>query len=200
MKIQAHFLILGFTAALTTACAGYRSLPSAAQPASLAADGYIRDTHELLHGVLWMQTAAEFWALSQFAFDRAAQVLDGALADKNWTAALEQESLENFSGLPPALVMDLDETVLDNSQFEGQLVLDRTDYLPATWTAWVDTAAAPAIPGAIDFIEAARTKGVRVIFVTNRTAAEERKTVQNLDTLLGTATDPDDASVPPTVT
>ena len=61
MKIQAHFLILGFTAALTTACAGYRSLPSAAQPASLAADGYIRDTHELLHGVLWMQTAAEFW-------------------------------------------------------------------------------------------------------------------------------------------
>lgn len=187
MRIGAQLVILGLTV-LTTTCASRRPPP----PATSAAGAEMRDTHELLDGVLWMQTAAEFWALSQSAFDRATQTLDRALADKNWTAALEQESVPSLPALPPAVVMDVDETVLDNSQFQGQLVLDRTDFVPQTWTAWVEQASAPEIPGAIDFINAARTKGIRVIFVTNRTAAEERKTVQNLDALLGNATDPDD--------
>jgi acid phosphatase len=189
MSIRASFLILVVAAALTNGCAARRSAP-AARPISPTADIEMRDTHERLHGVLWMQTAAEFWTLSQSAFERAGNNLDRALADKNWTAALEQEG--SFSNLPPAVIMDLDETVLDNSQFQGQLVLDRTDYLPTTWTEWVNKASAPAIPGAVEFIKLARSKEVRVIFVTNRTAAEEAKTVQNLDALLGSTTDPND--------
>jgi acid phosphatase len=139
-----------------------------------------------------MQTAAEFWSLSQQAFERASSTLDRALNDKNWTAALEQELVGKFADLPPAVVMDLDETVLDNSQFQGQLVLDRTDYVGPTWTAWVDKASAPEIPGSVDFIKAARAKNIRVFFVTNRTAVEEKKTVQNLDNLLETSTSPED--------
>jgi len=149
MRIGAQLVILGLTV-LTTTCASRRPPP----PATSAAGAGMRDTHELLDGVLWMQTAAEFWALSQSAFDRATQTLDRALADKNWTAALEQESVPSLPALPPAVVMDVDETVLDNSQFQGQLVLDRTDFVPQTWTAWVEQASAPEIPGAIDFINA----------------------------------------------
>lgn len=177
--------------ATTGACAPRRPAASAAPTLARASAGE-RDTHEVLQAVLWMQTAAEYHVLAEGAYERASQLLDRALADRAWTAALEQENGGAYAGLPPAVVMDLDETVLDNSRFQGQLVLDRTVYESRLWTAWVDQAAATAVPGAIAFIRNARARGVRVIFVTNRTAAEERKTIDNLNVLLDGQTDPED--------
>jgi len=72
--------------------------------------------------------------------------------------------------------MDIDETVLDNSEPQAQMMLKGTcfDEFPATWDAWIAKRSAPAVPGAAEFIRAARAMKdpaghpVHVFFITNR--------------------------------
>ena len=167
---------------LSAGCAA-KQAPQAA-PALPAAISSQRDTHEQLQPVLWAQTAAEYQMLAIGAYERATTLFDRANGDPSWTAAIEQEELGNFSALPVAVVMDLDETVLDNSRAQGQFVLDGTPYLPRTWSEWVSLSAAGEVPGAKAFIEHVRRSGARVIFVTNRTIAEKPATVKNLSETL----------------
>ena len=141
----------------------------------------VRDTHEDLHAILWMQTAAEYRALTAAIYARATAVLDTALHDPTWTAALEQAA--GFQSLPPAVVLDLDETVFDNAAFQGQLIRERRTYTENAWREWVHTRKAGAVPGAQAFIHAAEERGVRVVFVSNRAAADEGDTILNLQAL-----------------
>lgn len=140
-----------------------------------------RDTHERLHGVLWMQTSAEYRVLSTRAYVEARLALDSALEDASWTAALEQKG--DFQALRPAVIMDLDETVLDNTPFEARLIKDRSPFSREAWDRWVENGEAPAVPGAVEFISHARKKGVSVFFVTNRRAQHEPQTRRNLEKL-----------------
>lgn len=140
-----------------------------------------RDSHELLHSLLWMQTSAEYHILTVMTYQRAGEALDRALHDHTSTAALEQTG--DFQHLPPAVILDLDETVLDNGPFEGRLIKDRTTFSQAKWDQWVKEAGAQALPGALDFIAEARRKGVTVFFVANRQARHESSTRENLEKL-----------------
>ncbi len=140
-----------------------------------------RDSHEDLHAVLWMQTAAEYRALATAIYARAVPVLERALQDPSWTAATEQTGA--YGSLPPAVVLDLDETVLDNSAFQGQLVRDRQSYTEAAWADWVRAGQAGAVPGAQAFIHTIEERGVRVFYVSNRAAAQEASTLANLRSL-----------------
>lgn len=140
-----------------------------------------RDTHERLHGVLWMQTSAEYQTLTAETYQRAREALDRALQDKTWTAALEQTG--KYHDLPPAVILDLDETVLDNSPFEGRLIKNRTSFNRATWDQWVEESNATAVPGALDFIAEAQRRGITIFFVTNRRARHESWTRKNLEKL-----------------
>ena len=144
----------------------------------------LRDTHEQLNAVLWVQTSSEFWAQASAAYYGAQLALDQAMNQKSWSAALEQAA--GFENLPPAVILDLDETVLDNSPAQAQVVLERTVYQPDLWTAWVEKIAAAAIPGAQAFLSLAEKRGVKIFFITNRTAAEQAATLKNL-ALLGIA-------------
>jgi acid phosphatase len=155
--------------------------PQSTGPATNASPGKVatsREAHEGLNGILWMQTAAEYWALASAAYRHAQIALEESLKDTSWTASLEQGS--GYQARPGAVILDLDETVLDNSPLQAQLVLDGTLYLPATWEAWVDKAAAGLVPGSKDFITFAASKGVRTFFVTNRTISEQERTLANL--------------------
>lgn len=140
-----------------------------------------RDTHELLNGVLWVQTSSEFWAQTTAAYYGAQVALEQAMNQKSWSAALEQSA--GFENLPPAVILDLDETVLDNAPAQGQTVLDRTVYQSDMWSAWVEKMAATAIPGALPFLSLAEKRGVKTFFITNRTAAEQSATLKNLAAL-----------------
>src|SRR5215218_6691142 len=124
---------------------GPRTRPAVA-PASSTPAGVVRDTHEDLHAVLWMQTAAEYRVLTKAIYGHAGDVLESALHDRSWTAALEQEG--TYTTLPPAVILDLDETVFDNSAFQGQLVRDRRSYTEDAWREWVHARRAGAVPGA----------------------------------------------------
>src|SRR5271170_6026794 len=77
-------------------------------------------TYDNLNAILWMQTSVEYKANSIETYRGGQRALLRGLADRHSTAALEQTG--NFANLPPAVVLDLDETVLDNSPFEARLV------------------------------------------------------------------------------
>jgi acid phosphatase len=140
-----------------------------------------RVTHELLDPVLWMQTSGEYWALATTAYRAARRGLDDGLKTKAWTAATEQTP--PFTTKPPAVIFDLDETVLDNSAYEGQLVKNGTGYDDALWTEWANAKRAAAIPGAVDFVNYVRSKHVAVFFITNRSASSKAVTMDNLKAL-----------------
>lgn len=134
-----------------------------------------------LNAILWMQSAVEYDATSLQAYALGRRLLDEALADPEWTAALEQTG--DYAGLPPAIILDIDETVLDNSYFEARLILDGQAYSPALWDAWVMQQAATPIPGARELLEYAVERGVTPFYVTNRRAHLEEATRANLAAL-----------------
>ena len=155
----------------SAACAARSSAPATAAAATTAA-------HENLNAVLWLQTALEFEASAVQAYRLAQLQLDAALADPRWTAAIEQQG--DASMLPPAVIVDIDETVLDNSYYQARLIRDNGVFANDTWDAWVAEGRATAIPGALEFsLEAAR-KGVTIFYVSNRTAKLEEPTRKNL--------------------
>src|ERR1051325_1435012 len=113
--------------------------------------------NDLLNAELWMQSAVEYRAncLTVYALARAR--LDEALADKNWTA---YDQKGDYRSLPPAVILDLDETAIDNSAYGAGLVVNRTTYNPKAWGEWTRAAQAKAIPGAVEFTKYADAKGV----------------------------------------
>lgn len=139
-----------------------------------------------LYSTLWVQTAAEYRAGALETYASAVANLDDALADPSWTAALEQS--DGYSGLPPAVILDLDETVLDNSLFQGRLVRDNASFDPVLWEKWMAMEKAEAIPGALSFVQEAIRRGIAVFYITNRECdgggcPQEARTIRNLTRL-----------------
>jgi len=138
--------------------------------------------NDLLNATLWMQRAVEYKANSLTAFALAKIRLEQALADENWTGA-PAEQTGNYQKLPPALILDLDETLVDNSRFQAWMTLNGTVFTPQVWTKFVNAQVSEAIPGALDFLKFADSKGVKLFYITNRTAEEEEGTRKNLERL-----------------
>jgi 5'-nucleotidase (lipoprotein e(P4) family) len=140
--------------------------------------------HDNLNGVLWMQSAAEYKANARQTFAAAQAMLPEALKDKKWTALVEEEKgAEDIRPLPPAVIVDVDETVLDNSSYQANLVLQDGVFDPKTWGEWTKKREARAVPGAVEFARAANDKGVKVLYVTNRSSDQEVDTRANLSAL-----------------
>jgi len=138
--------------------------------------------HDILNATLWMQRSVEYKANSMSVFALARIRLDQALADKNWTGAPAEQS-GAYQDLPPALVLDLDETLIDNSRFQVWMVMNDQVFTPKVWTAFVNAQVSEAIPGALDFLKYADSKGVKLFYVSNRTAEEKESTRKNLERL-----------------
>lgn len=164
-------------AAAAIMLAGLRlAAPAAAeQPASVP-------QNDLLNATLWMQRSVEYKATTIGLYAMARQRLDQALADKTWTAVADKQGA-NFADMPPAIVMDADETVLDNSPYEASLVTRGSDFAPKEWTTYVKDKVTRAVPGAIEFVKYADSKGVKVFFVSNRTKEEEPASIENMKAL-----------------
>ena len=133
-----------------------------------------------LNAVLWVQRAAEYDAVSQTVYRAAADQLDPALKEANWDALVPAERGNAAAGLPPAVIMDVDETVLDNSPYQARLVRDGKQYDEATWDLWVSEKKARAVPGVVDFAKAASARGVTILYLTNRAEHLQAATIANL--------------------
>ena len=139
----------------------------------------VRDLKEQnIMSVLFQQTSAERLAGSLQTFRSAKQALDNALADPSWSALPGQ----NVKDKKPAIIVDVDETVLDNTAYEARMILDGTKY-PEGWVSWGKEAAATEVPGAKDFLNYAASKGVTIFYVTNRVVELKEATKKNLTKL-----------------
>lgn len=141
----------------------------------------INGSRESLGAVLWTQTSAEYSASTLQAYRLAAANLDQALADPQWTAALEQ--VNDYSGLPPAVILDLDQTVLDTSPYNARIVLDYGSHSEQHFAEWCRESTAPAIPGVKGFLDRVVERGVTVIYISARAEALRECTTENLRSL-----------------
>jgi acid phosphatase len=158
-----------------------RTLPTIGGLVVVSACATVTPSVEQLNAVLWVQSSVEYEATARQAFRLADVRLADALDDPSWTAALEQG--EAFTGLLPAVILDVDETVLDNSPFQARLIRDGREFESEAWSAWTAEARARAIPGALGFTRRADSLGVRVFYVTNRDYTDEEATRRNLEQL-----------------
>jgi len=136
--------------------------------------------HQSLLATLFVQSSAEFYTNSVSIYKAAEYQLESAVEDTSFSAAIEQT--KNFKGKPPAVILDVDQTVLDNIAFQARKIMDRTFY-PDGWDEWCMEEQATYIPGVENFLAKAAKLGVEVFFVTNRTANLEEATKNNLEKL-----------------
>jgi 5'-nucleotidase (lipoprotein e(P4) family) len=120
----------------------------------------------MVSATLYQQKAAEYRALSYQSFNLAALMLDKDLSDKR----IDKHRV---------VIVDIDETVLDNSPFQGKSIIENTSY-PKYWNEWCSLAKAMPVPGAATFLNYAKANGVGVYYVTNRDESLRNPTLRNL--------------------
>lgn len=113
-------------------------------------------------GLLWVKHAAEYPAITMQVYQSAQDDLPGFIADESWSAMPGHPSSD---GLPPAVILDVDETVVSNIDF--QISFERPFTNRKLYDFYQQNPAIP-VPGVVEFVAAARAAGVTVFFVTNR--------------------------------
>ena len=124
------------------------------------------ENDNLENAILWQQSSGERRALSYQSFALARMLLDRDLQNRRLK-------------MRRAIIVDIDETILDNSPYQARLVKEREIY-PQGWTAWINRAEAGTVPGALEFLRYAASRRVRVFYVTNRKPIEKEGTAKNL--------------------
>ncbi len=122
-------------------------------------------------GLKWQQQSAEARALQAQTYDFATEQLDSAVADVG-------------EGENPAIITDLDETVIDNSKLLARDLAECHDY--STWDTWGDwerNGEPTLIPGALEFFEHADELGVDIFYISDRTDENKAATLDTLKAL-----------------
>lgn len=151
-------------AATTSVLAGCRPTPASAPvPVAVATPA---PASTVPANIRWTRASAEHRALFLQTYGLAAEQLQRVAA-----------------GRPPGswgVIMDADETLLDNSLYEQELAESGRSYTDSSWAAWVRSEAAPALPGAVQFTRRVHDLGGRVAIVTGRADALCPETRANL--------------------
>ena len=121
-----------------------------------------------IQAVLWQQRSAEYAALCYQAYNVARMELDKMLKENP------------TGGKKPAIITDLDETVMDNSPFQGKMVEENQNYSKQSWIEWGEKRSAKPVPGSVDFFKYAASKGVEIFYVSNRYPEQVKASLDNL--------------------
>ena len=134
-----------------------------------------------LNAVAWSQTAVERDLIYRQTYHAAALQLDRALADPGWEAlASGERKTAVVDPSKTAVILDVDETALDNSPYQAQLIANGTHYDEFTWAQWCREEKATAVPGAVEFARLAADRGVTVFYLSNRASDLAEATLDNL--------------------
>lgn len=175
MRPAAPIVMLALAA---LALGGCTSAPRVERPASPPATTAPElAANDQLDALAWVQTSEEARRLSESIFAAALRALDAALADPAWSALGQGPEA---AALPPAVISDIDETLLDNSALQGRFLTDGIRFDERIFTAWVEAGEALAMPGARQFAERLRARGVTLFYVSNRDLPQEAATRANL--------------------
>ncbi len=123
----------------------------------------------LIMATIWYQNAPEMKALYHQGFNLAKANVELAIKEKR--------------SLPAAVVVDIDETMLDNSPFEAEEIIRKQGYTSEFWKEWTSMSKAKALPGAVEFSQFCKEKGVQLFYISNRKVDELAATIKNLDSL-----------------
>jgi 5'-nucleotidase (lipoprotein e(P4) family) len=126
-------------------------------------------------GVLYTQKAAEYRALAYQAFNIARERLDADFDKKNL-----KKLAKATRKMPRAIVVDIDETVLDNSPSNANQIATNRSFNTKDWYAWGEMRKAKAVPGSVEFLNYAVSKGVKIFYVSNRDEVQRQATIDNL--------------------
>ncbi len=135
------------------------------------------------NAVAWVQNSAEYKLLTEQTYRMAMSQLYVGVHDRKWSADEIQVAQGGFEDKKPAIILDVDETVLDNSAFNARNVARGIDYSSEAWNAWCNEEKADVIPGSLEFVLAAQGLGVEVFFITNRRDEVKPATINNLKRL-----------------
>lgn len=141
------------------------NLIASSASAQKTAVSVVNSQDKLLMAVAWYQHSAEMTALYYQGFNIAKMRLDEAVNSKSYTK-------------PLAVVVDIDETMLDNSPFETRVIA--ADDSLSTWYKWTSESRAKALPGALEYAQYAQFRNVDIYYVTNRDDNERAATLKNL--------------------
>lgn len=181
MKPTRLFITCSLMLALS-ACELVQTKPQVASetPAVVAPVEKKSAAHDNLNATLWMQNSLEYKLLAGQTWRSGLVQLDRAIKNPTWDALTPGERDKPAKGLPMAVIVDIDETVLDNSPYQARMVRDKTSFNDTDWAAWVKEERATAIPGALEFARAATARGVTMLYVSNRTTDMQEATLNNL--------------------
>ena len=144
---------------------------AAAQAALKQKQQYQAETETM--GLLWMRTSAEYRALAYQGYNVAMNLVKMAVTDPS------------HQRKPLAIVLDADETVVDNTKLMGESVASGNGRFDAPW--WrqaVHQGKSQAMPGAVEFLNEVHKQGVEIFYVSNRYApVNYDATVQNFKEL-----------------
>ncbi|MGB4857760.1 MAG: HAD family acid phosphatase [Dokdonella sp.] len=182
MTVMNRLPILVPALLMLAACAQHRVMeqPTRAETTSTTTASIV-STNDNLNAVAWTQTAIEHDMIYLQAYRDAGERLDQALADPTWDAlSSDERGNTSLRNLKPAVILDIDETALDNSPYQARLVLDGNSFDEFTWAQWCKEQKARAMPGAVEFARNADSKGVTVFYLSNRAADLNDVTLANL--------------------
>jgi 5'-nucleotidase (lipoprotein e(P4) family) len=173
---------------LLAACAGHSqradiasTIPSTVVDAT-AEQSQEQAANDNLNAVAWTQTAIERDLIYVQAYRAAQEHLSAALNDPQWDALAKAERKTPLKDLHrTAIIVDIDETVLDNSPYQARLVRDGLSYDDDTWAEWCREKKAKPIPGALEFLRHAASQGVTVFYLSNRATDLHDVTLKNLE-------------------
>ncbi|MDH3620193.1 MAG: hypothetical protein OER91_04840 [Gammaproteobacteria bacterium] len=141
-----------------------RTLAAVSALSMLAACAVEVPTHvpekDLAHA--WVKHSADYEALTRQVYSVATRDLERFIADTSWSAIPGQTDAED---LPPAVILDVDETVINNVAF--QVGFERP-FSDRKLEMWDREHVAEPVPGVIEFIKAATAADVAVFYLTNR--------------------------------
>lgn len=118
--------------------------------------------------VNWFQQSGEYQALAWQAFNTARMAFDAA---------------PSLAGKPKAVIVDLDETMMDNSAYSAWQAKYGQPFSDKTWSEWTRSRQAKAIPGAVEFARYVTAQGGTIFYVSNRDQKDYEATVANLQQL-----------------
>lgn len=134
-----------------------------------------------LNAVAWTQTAVEHDLIYREVYRVAGEKLRAALKDPKWDALPKRDRKQPLAAkLKPAVIVDIDETVLDNSPYQARLVANGKEYDEFTWSEWCREKRARPLPGALEFAQDAAKRGVTVFYLSNRAQDLNAATLDNL--------------------
>ncbi len=166
---------------LATGCVPVSTKPVAAAAPVSAPVATAPGADDRLTALAWMQSSIEYRLVAGQTWRSALPQLDRAIKTPTWDALPKEDRGDIAAiGLPPAVIVDIDSTVLDVTGGDADGVINGRPFDSAAWNQWAQQAAATAIPGALEFTRAAASRGVTVFYVTNRAPELAATTLDNL--------------------